>query len=86
IENHIRKNETFKITSTIQTSGQIGMFLLDDHLLRLVKDGKIDEASAIEKAQNAKELREKIQVWRKESGQEPPAPPAGSAPAPAVRK
>ena len=86
IENHIRKNETFKITSTIQTSGQIGMFLLDDHLLRLVKDGKIDENSAIEKAQNAKELREKIQIWRKESGQEaPPAPNAG-AQGPAVRK
>jgi twitching motility protein PilT len=63
IENHIRKNETFKITSTIQTSGNMGMFLLDEHLFKLVKDGKVDKKDALEKAQNAKELREKIANW-----------------------
>jgi twitching motility protein PilT len=60
IENHIRKNETFKITSTIQTSSNMGMILLDEFLFRLVKDGKIAVADAVEKAQNPKELKEKI--------------------------
>jgi twitching motility protein PilT len=81
IENHIRKNETFKITSTIQTSGQLGMFLLDDHLLKLVKEGKVDERDALEKAQNAKDLRDKIAAWRVETGQAKPGEgPGGSAP------
>ncbi|MHC4924054.1 MAG: type IV pilus twitching motility protein PilT [Planctomycetota bacterium] len=60
IENHIRKNETFKITSTIQTSANVGMILLDEFLLRLVKDGKIAVQDALEKAQNPRELKEKI--------------------------
>ncbi len=75
VENHIRKNETFKITSTIQTSGNIGMFLLDEHLLRLVKEGKVDEKDALEKSQNAKELREKIAQWKGGTGQGPAEPP-----------
>jgi len=69
IENHIRKNETFKITSTIQTSGSLGMFLLDEHLLKLVKEGKVDEKDALEKSQNAKELKEKIAQWKAGGGQ-----------------
>jgi twitching motility protein PilT len=80
IENHIRKNETFKITSTIQTSGQMGMFLLDEHLLRLVKEGKIDRKDALEKAQGSRELREKIQQWEQESGQAGPPGAAGAPP------
>ncbi len=82
IENHIRKNETFKITSTIQTSANVGMILLDESLFRLVKDGKITEDVAVAKAQNAKDLKEKIHFWRLggEGGAAPPpaAPPPGN--------
>ena len=60
IENHIRKSETFKIPSTIQTSKNVGMFLLDDHLLQLAKDGKISTETAIRKAQNGRTMAEKL--------------------------
>ena len=60
IENHIRKAETFKIPSTIQTSKNRGMFLLDDHLEALCREGKISRETAIRKAQNARALREKL--------------------------
>ena len=47
IENHIRKNETFKITSVLQTSRRSGMVLLDDYLLELYKEGVIDAETAL---------------------------------------
>ncbi|MFQ5843454.1 MAG: type IV pilus twitching motility protein PilT [Planctomycetota bacterium] len=60
IENHIRKAETFKVPSTIQTSKNLGMFLLDDHLFELVRGGKIDVQTALSKAQSQKHLKEKL--------------------------
>jgi len=61
IENHIRKAETFKIPSTIQTSKGVGMFLLDDHLLELVRDGKITRETALERSQQPRTLLEKLE-------------------------
>jgi twitching motility protein PilT len=60
IENHIRKNETFKIPSVIQTSRRSGMVLLDDHLLELFKSGKIDRETALRAAQMPKDLEPKL--------------------------
>lgn len=60
IENHIRKGETFKITSVLQTSRRQGMLLLDDHLLELYQEGKIDRDAALYAAQNPKELDPKL--------------------------
>ncbi|MBL8841433.1 MAG: type IV pilus twitching motility protein PilT [Planctomycetes bacterium] len=60
IENHIRKNETFKIPSVIQTSRRLGMVLLDDHLLELWKAGKIDRETALRAAQSPKDLEPKL--------------------------
>ncbi|MEW6742416.1 MAG: type IV pilus twitching motility protein PilT [Planctomycetota bacterium] len=60
IENHIRKNETFKITSAIQTSRRLGMVLLDDFLLELHQQGKIDRQSALIFAQDPKELAPRL--------------------------
>ncbi len=60
IENHIRKNETFKIPSTIQTSRNLGMFLLDDHLWELYSQGLIDKAEMLSKCQNPRAVREKL--------------------------
>jgi len=61
IENHIRKAETFKIPSTIQTSKGRGMFLLDDNLLELLQRGKISKEIALSRAQNPRVLREKLE-------------------------
>jgi twitching motility protein PilT len=60
IENHIRKAETFKVPSTIQTSKNLGMFLLDDHLFELTRSGKIDTETALSKAQSPRMLKEKL--------------------------
>ena len=60
IENHIRKNETFKIPSAIQTGKGKGMFLLDDHLLELYEAGKIDQGQVLAKCQDPRRTREKL--------------------------
>ena len=60
IENHIRKNETFKIFSSIQTSKNLGMQLLDDHLHQLFREGRINEEQMFLKAQNPKDIRIKM--------------------------
>jgi twitching motility protein PilT len=61
IENHIRKAETFKIPSTIQTSKNQGMFLLDDHLLQLVREGKIAKETALLRAQSPRVMEQKLE-------------------------
>ena len=60
IENHIRKGETFKINSAIQTSKRQGMMLLDDHLRELVDAGSITPKVAIDAAQDPKEMEDRI--------------------------
>ena len=56
IENHIRKCETFKIGSVIQTSRRQGMMLMDDCLLDLYREGRIDQETALERAFDGKGL------------------------------
>ncbi len=56
IENHIRKCETFKIPSVIQTSRRQGMVLMDDFLLDLWRGGRIDKEVALERAFDRKAL------------------------------
>ena len=60
IENHIRKKETFKVPSTIQTSRNLGMFLLDDHLWELHTQGAIDQPTLLGHCQNPRAIREKL--------------------------
>ena len=60
IENHIRKNETFKIKSTLQTSRNVGMTLLDDHLWDLFKRGTISRETLLQKCTDPKELQQKL--------------------------
>lgn len=57
VENHIRKCETFKIGSVIQTSRRQGMMLMDDSLLDLYREGRIDQETALERAFDQKSLR-----------------------------
>jgi twitching motility protein PilT len=60
IENHIRKAETFKITSVIQTSRKVGMVLLDDAICALVQEGKVTLEDALAAAQNPADLYTKF--------------------------
>jgi twitching motility protein PilT len=60
IENHIRKCETFKIPSVIQTSRRSGMVLLDDSLLELYRSGRISKEVALERAFDAKGLEQRM--------------------------
>jgi twitching motility protein PilT len=60
VENHIRKGETFKITSDIQTGKKHGMMLLDDHLLQLCREGRITRDTAIEHALDRNEMRTRL--------------------------
>ena len=60
IENHIRKGETFKIPSVIQTSKKAGMVLLDDYLVNLAQSGVITAEAAIRYAQSQKDMVSRI--------------------------
>jgi twitching motility protein PilT len=60
IGNLIRKNETNKIQSTIQTSRRVGMVTLDDHLYELVQEGMIDRTTALAYAQDARDLEARL--------------------------
>jgi twitching motility protein PilT len=60
IENHIRKSESYKITSSIQTNRTRGMILLDDHLFRIFKEGKISRDEVLLKAQNPVEMKKRL--------------------------
>jgi twitching motility protein PilT len=60
IENLVRKNETFKIKSTLQTSRNLGMVQLDDYLWERFKEGKISKESMLQKSQEPKEIQRKL--------------------------
>lgn len=60
IANLIRKNETNKIQSTIQTSKRFGMVTLDDYLLDLVKRGVVQRADALDAAQDRADLEARL--------------------------
>jgi twitching motility protein PilT len=60
VENHIRKNETFKIPSVIQTSKKRGMVRLDDHLFELYQNDQIDKATVYEYCLSRQEMALKL--------------------------
>jgi twitching motility protein PilT len=60
IQNLIRENKVYRIDSSIQTGRKHGMFLLDEHLFRLWKDGLCDKESVLEKSNKPAELAWKI--------------------------
>jgi twitching motility protein PilT len=76
VENHIRKNESFKITSVIQTNRTRGMVLLDDYILGLYKSGKVSKEESLAWAQNPAELRKKMDYMALGGGEDTMPPVA----------
>src|SRR5437899_4378958 len=60
IQNLIRENKVYRIDSSIQTGRKYGMFLLDDSLFRLWKDGVVEKEEALLKSSKPAELAAKI--------------------------
>jgi len=60
IANLIRENKTFRITSSIQTGGKLGMQLLDDHMFKLWRDGLVEKKEILFRAAAPDELATKI--------------------------
>lgn len=60
ISSMIRENKTFRITSDIQTGGNLGMITMDAHLLSLVNRQLITGDEAIEKSHDSVGMREKL--------------------------
>jgi twitching motility protein PilT len=56
IQNLIRENKSFRITSSIQTGHKYGMFLLDEHLAELVQKKLVTKEDAMAKAQDPEQL------------------------------
>ena len=60
ISNLIRENKSFRIDSTIQTSANQGMILLDDSLFNLIKEGKVTVENALTFAKDTAYLTRKL--------------------------
>ena len=56
----IRDNKTFRINSDIQTGASLGMVTLDTHLMSLVNRELVTADEALDKAQDAVVMREKL--------------------------
>ena len=66
----IRENQTFKIDSVIQTSGKLGMILLDDHLFELLRTGRILEEDVMSRCVYPDQIKQKIAIWKAQLARE----------------
>src|ERR1044071_993127 len=60
IANLIRENKTYRIDSSIQTGRKHGMFLMDDNLFRLWKEGLVEKEEVLMRGLRPQELAAKI--------------------------
>jgi twitching motility protein PilT len=60
IQNLIRENKVYRIDSSIQTGRKYGMFLLDDNLFGLWKNGLVEKEEILLRAKKPPELAAKI--------------------------
>ena len=60
IQNLIRENKTYRIDSSIQTGRKHGMFLLDESLFKLWRDGLCDKEEVLMRASKPSDLAAKI--------------------------
>ena len=60
IGNLIRENKVYRIDSSIQTGRKHGMFLLDESLFKLWKEGLVEKEEVLMRSSRAAELATKI--------------------------
>ena len=60
IQNLIRENKVYRIDSSIQTGRKFGMFLLDDNLFKLWRDGLVEKEEVLLRAKKPQDLAVKI--------------------------
>jgi twitching motility protein PilT len=60
IQNLIRENKTYRIDSALQTGRKHGMFLLDENLFKLWRDGLCDKEECLMRANKPAELAAKM--------------------------
>src|SRR5947209_1075098 len=70
LQNLIRENKTYRIDSTIQTSRQDGMFLLDENLFRLWKEGQCDKEEILLRSPKPAELAARIAAAERGLGED----------------
>jgi twitching motility protein PilT len=65
IQNLIRENKVYRIDSSIQTGRKHGMFLLDESLFKLWKEGLVDKEDVLGRTSKPAELSAKIAAYEK---------------------
>jgi twitching motility protein PilT len=65
IRNLIRENKTYRIDSSIQTGRKHGMFLLDESLFKLWKDGLVEKEEVLLRSSKPNELAARIAAAEK---------------------
>ena len=83
ISNLIRENQTFKLVSQMQIGTHLGMQLMDDHLMSLMKTGFISPQEAYERSTDKKRFAPEVQRAATESPEDGGAAPPGSGKKPA---
>jgi len=78
IQNLIRENKSYRITSAIQTGHKYGMNLLDEHLLALYRKGICRYEDVVAKAQNAEEFEQQCKALGLPTGEGNEARRAGA--------
>jgi len=62
VQNNIREGKTFQLPSLMQVSAKLGMVCLNDALLRLVLEEKVEAREAVNKAVDKEDLKVKLKV------------------------
>jgi twitching motility protein PilT len=65
IQNLIRENKVYRIDSSIQTGKKHGMFLLDESLFKLWRDGIVEKEDVLGRTSKPAELAAKIAAYEK---------------------
>jgi len=66
VANQIRDGKSHQIPMAIQTGGKLGMQSLNDHLLKLFREGAVDGAEALDRSVNRDEMSSRLRAagWR----------------------
>jgi twitching motility protein PilT len=68
IQNLVRENKSYRITSAIQTGHKFGMNLLDEHLLMLFRKGVCRFEDLVSRCQQAEEFTASVKALNMEGG------------------